>query len=367
MKAQRWIRTWISIVSLMLLVGCFNYIVDPNGFNRMIEIPRFNKIKANHSDAMTIKFKMPLLRQGNWDNLMMGTSRIGVLDNDVLNRYLGGRTFNMEQPASVIPVQYDSFMYAVHYNKIKSVVYAVDFMSFNENRRLNDDYIELKSKLRSFNPFYTYDIYFNQKTLKKSLKLIADNYRGKIKPSAMYLKNGMRVYQNYIYAFEHNTLDMQKNIDGTVRVWFKENGYYEHYKYSPKYMKQFQDMLKYCKEHNIKVYVYISPMYIDFFNALGQSDLLDEFEHFKSELAQVTDYVDFTGVNPISVNIENFWDSAHLRLDKTDLIMKDVINEPNSRLDFGTWVNKDNVSKHLQRQKSQYNKNYNLSAVLENK
>lgn len=364
-KANSWIKIWFIIISLILFIGAFNYIVDPDGFNRKVEIEKFNKIKAkNNVSSKTIKFKMPLLTQGDWDNLMMGTSRIGVLDNNVVSKHLGGKTFNMEQPASVIPVQFDSFMYAVHYNNIKNVVYAIDFMSLNSNRRLNDDYIMYGDKLRAFDPFYTYDIYFNLKTLKRSLKLILANYKGSITPSPTYLSDGRRVYQNYIYSYKNGTFDIQKKIDGTIRVWFREkNGYYENYKYSAEYMKEFEKIVNYCKNNNINLYVYISPMYQDFFHALGKSGLQDEFEHFKKELVKVTNFIDFTGINKITTNTDYFWDSAHLKVENTDLIMDDVLVNKKSSLKFGTFINKHNIQLHIKNQKLEY-KDINLTAIL---
>jgi len=363
MRAKHWIKIWLSTISLALLVGLVNYTVDPNGFNRMIEIPGFNKIKAPKSDSMPIQYKMPRLREGGWDNLMMGTSSIGVMDNNVISKYLDGRTFNLSQPASAMPVQFDSFMYAVHYNNIKNVVYAVDFISFNKNRKLNADYIQLKDKLRSLDGFYTYNIYFNKDTLVKSLKLVWQNYKGKITPSARYMPNGQRVYQNYLYEHDRGEFDVQKKMDGVSHFLLNENGYYENYTYSPMYMDEFKKIVRYCKDNNINLYVYISPLYKDFLVHLARAGLLDEFMHFKQELANVTDYIDFTGNNALMSNINNFWDPLHLRVENTSIVMGDVFNEQRKDLRFATYMSKTNIQENLKKQSFEY-KDYNLSATV---
>ncbi len=349
MNVKHWIRIWLSIIiSLVLLVGLTNYIIDPNGFNRMIEISKFNKIKAHGSDSMTIQYKMPRLRKGGWDNLMMGTSSIGVMDNSVVSKHLGGTTFNLSQPSSAMPIQLDSFMYAVHYNDIKNVVYAVDFISFNKNRKLNPNYIQLEDKLRNFDSFYSYDIYFNIDTLIKSLKLIWDSYQGNISPSARYLENGQHVYQNYIYADERDEFDVQKKMDGTTRFLLGERGYYENYTFSPEYMQQFSQIATYCKENNINLYVYIPPLYKDFLLSLAKGGLLDEFKYFKKELSLITNFIDFSENNEIMSNINNFWDPLHLRVENTTIIMNDVFIQSLEDLKYGIYVEHRSTKRMLE-------------------
>lgn len=337
MNTFNWIKIWFIIIMLIPLISVFNYIIDPYGFNNKILMKNINSIKESNTN-FTIEYKSQKLREGGWDNLMMGTSSIGVMDNSVVSRYLGGKTFNLSQPASAMPVQLDSFMYAVQYNDIKNVIYAVDFISFNKNRRLNPDYIQLKNKLRSFDDFYAYKMYINWNTFLTSSKLIWDNYKGTLTPAAKYLENGQRVYQNYIYAYETNKFDVEKNIDSVTSYLLGKNGYYENYTYSQKYMNQFKRIVTYCKENNINLYVYIAPMYKDFLTNLAKSGIYDEFEYFKQELSFVTGFIDFTQDNEIIDNINNFWDPLHLRVEKTTIIMNEVLAKSSEGLKYGIYV-----------------------------
>lgn len=337
MGTFNWIKIWFIIILCIPLISVFNYIIDPYGFNNKILIENMNVIKEDNTN-FTIKYKTPKLREGGWDNLMMGTSSIGVMDNSVVSRYLGGKTFNLSQPASAMPIQLDSFMYAVEYNDIKNVIYAVDFISFNKNRKLNPDYIQLKSKLRSFDNFYSYNMYINWSTFLSSSKLLWNNYKGNMTPAAKYLANGQHVYQNYIYAYETNKFDVEKNINDVTKFLLGKNGYYENYTYSQRYMNQFEKVVTYCKENNINLYVYIAPMYKDFLMNLTKSGLFYEFEHFKEELSSVIDFVDFTQDNEIINNINNFWDPLHVRTETTFKIMNDVFMKSSTNLKYGVYV-----------------------------
>ena len=107
MNAQKWIKSWmIIIVMIPLAVGLFNYVIDPLGFNKKILIPKINIVKEDNTH-FTIKYKMPLLKKGGWDNLMLGNSRIGVMDTRVTEKDLGGETFTMSLPGSAMQLQFD--------------------------------------------------------------------------------------------------------------------------------------------------------------------------------------------------------------------------------------------------------------------
>ena len=353
MQAKPWIKIWFIISSLVFFVGIFNFIVDSNGMNRYIEITRFNKIKSNKSDTTPIRYKMPRLRSGDWDNLMMGTSSIGVMNNAVVSEYLGGKTFNLSQPASAMSIQLDVFKYAVHFNKIKNVVYAVDFISFNKHRRLNADYIQEREKLKSFDYFYSYKSYFNLMLMKDSLSLIWKNYHQKIKPSPRYMEDGRRVYQNYIYAQNNNTFDLKDNMDRVSQFLLSDHGYYEHYEFSDEYMSQFKSIVSYCKKHNIELYVYISPLYKDFISKLYIHDLGSKFESFKIKLAEITPYKDFTRVSSMTMTMNNFWDPLHLKVEKTPFIMRDLFKK-DDELNISVYMDETNIQSNLVKQKKDY-------------
>lgn len=359
MNAQKWIKIWmIIIISIPLLVGCFNYVIDPLGFNKKILIPKINTVKEDNTH-FTIKYKMPLLKKGGWDNLMLGTSRIGLMDTNVTDTYLGGKTFTMSLPGSAMPLQFDSFLYAIKFNDIKNVIYGIDFMTFNKNLQFNDDYVQFKDELRSFGAFYTYDIYFNIQTLKKSIDTIVNNRSDHPKLYAYYDEKGMRHFPNFEQLLKNGDLDLQTNIHEHIKKYFlKEHGLYPHYEFSPEYMQMFEKIVNYCHENDINIYVYIPPMYVEHFHAFKEAGLKKEFENFKRELVKVTDFMDFTGVNSITTNKNNYWDSSHLRREYTEMVMAKLIHNTDTEghEDFGVWVTKENIKAHLKKQDSQYQK-----------
>ncbi len=364
MNAFKWVKIWLLLGCLIPLTGIFNYIIDPYGFNKKILIHNINVVKEDNT-PFTIKYKAPKVRAGGWDNLMLGTSRIGLMDSKIVDNYLGGKTFTLSQPGSAMPIQFDSFRYAVQFNQIKNLIYGIDFMTFNKNLKLNVDYIQYKDELQSFGHFYTHDIYINFTTLKKSLRTLQNNLSEQPKLNPFYAENGMRNFPNFKQQLANETLDMTVNINKHIQKYFKKDGIYANYEYSPEYMAMFKKIVTYCHKNDINLYVYISPVYAEHFYAIKAAGLKPEFERFKRELIKVTDFIDFTGISSVTVNKDNFWDSSHLRKVHTDMIMARLFENDNalSPPDFGIKVTKENIEQHLQKQDSQYQQ-INLEEIL---
>lgn len=355
MNNFRWVKIWFAIISIIPLVGILNYVIDPYGFNKRIEIDNINTVKEDNT-LFTIKYKMPNLRKGGWNNLMLGTSRIGLMDTNIVDKYLGGKTFTMSQPGSAMPIQFDSFWYALKFNHIDNVVYGIDFMTFNKNLKFNNDYVQYKNELQSFGPFYTHDIYINFNTLKKSLSTVQNNLSENPQQHPFYSENGMRNFPNFKQQLANGNLDIQQNINKHIQKYFKKDGLYANYEFSPEYMEMFKKIVNYCHKNSINLYVYISPVYYQHFYAIKEAGLQSEFEKFKRELAKITDFIDFTGVNSITSNKDNFWDSSHLRKKHTDLVMAKLFKHASnsSPANFGVRVTKENIEAHLQAQNNQY-------------
>jgi len=367
MRLKSLIKMWMGIYIIFPIIGLINYIIDPFGFNNFLLINNFNMVKEDNT-VYPIKYKMPYIKSGGYDTLMLGTSRIGVMNPDVVDTILNTKSFNLSQPASVMPIQLDAFKYALKYNKITHLVYGVDFMSFNRNLKLNNYYVELKEPLKSFKSFSNYDIYLNWNTLNASLDTIINNYLEKSIYYPRYFANGMRDHLNHKQKLIEGTFQIDEETSHHLTLYFRKNGIYKNYVFSDEYMDMFKGIVTYCKLNNIKLYAYISPISVKQFDAIKEAGLQDEFEHFKKELVKVVNYIDFTGHNSISKDQNMFWDSSHLRKEYTPLVMQRVLlnQDISPEKDFGTLVTKENIQKHLYEQKKQYQK-IDLDKILRKK
>lgn len=360
MKSTKWIKIFFGLFLFgVLFIGGINYIVDPYGFNNRFKIDRIN-LKKYSNTSMTTRFKTNILETGNYDTIMLGTSRIGVMNPNVVNNYLNSKTFNLEYPGSNTVIQNKLFKYANHFNEIKYLIYGIDFMAFNENRIIKNDFKEfydLESKIDNFKKISNYDLYFNSETFLKSIKLVINNILNKQKSEPIYLsENGMRDYKNFIEDNQKGILKLDEEIDSSIKGYFRvNNGIYKNYKFSYEYLEYFKNTIEFCRKNDIKIFVYIPPMYSEHFDALNSASYFDEFELFKKELVKITDFIDFTGHNTISTNKYNYWDSSHLRVEMTETVMAKIFNDKSVDIpkDFGILVTKDNIDEHLENLRKQ--------------
>lgn len=206
-------------------------------------------------------------------------------------------------------------------------------MAFNENRIIKNDFKEfydLEKHIDNFNKIPNFDLYFNIETFIKSGNIVIKNILNRQQSEPIYLsENGMRDYRNFIEDNEKGILKLDEEINNSISSYFsnKATSIYKNYKFSYEYLEYFKDTIKFCKENNIKVFVYIAPMYAKHFDAINSAEYFDEFELFKKELIKITDYIDFTGHNTISENKNNYWDSSHLRVEMTEQIMAKIFND----------------------------------------
>jgi hypothetical protein len=365
---KKWIKLWIIMTMLVPIIALLNYFIDPNGMNNEIVIDGINGYKKTNT-GYSYRFKTNRLVDDEFDTLMLGTSRIGVMDPTVVNNYVKGNTFNLEAPASVTEMHYKLFKYALKYNNIKNVVYGIDFMAFNENRTLEKTYPQfnaLNEKISNKEKISNYDLYFNLDTTKSSFYVLYKNLTKQKIVAERFLQNGMRVFYQYIDGLEKGTYSYNKRMEYTFHEYYNDfNGIYKNYNYSKKYLNYFSKIIKECKENNIKIWVYIPPVYNLHFDSLQSAGYYDEFEKFKRELVKVTNYIDFTGHNTITNNSNNFWDSAHLRVNMTKLIMARIFADKSVDVpsDFGVLVTQENIETHLKNLKGQI-KEFELEKML---
>lgn len=370
MNSKKWMKIFfIFTLGGVLLVGGVNYVVDPNGLNNKFIVSHINTVKESNT-AYTTRFKSNILVNGGFDTLLLGTSRIGVMNPDVVNDYLTCHSFNLEYPSSITQIQKELFLYANNFNKIKNLVYGIDFMAFNKNRTIAHDfmeYYEVQNKIKKNRLIPNYDLYFNLETFFKSCKVIYKSLLNKEGEGAVYTQNGMRDYVDFIKELKENRLQLDKNIHSSIKSYFKsKTGQYKNYQFSYEYLENFKEILSYCKNNNIKVWVYIPPMYSQHFDAINEAGYFDEFELFKKELSKITEYTDFTGHNEITNNKNNYWDSSHLRKEMTQIVMAKIFNDNtiNVPKDFGVLVTKQNIDEHLQNLREQI-QSYDLNKTMQ--
>jgi hypothetical protein len=352
MNSKTWITLWIGTTLIIPLIALVNYIIDPFGMNNHYLFKGYNNVKKTNT-VYTYRVKTNTIVNHQFDTLLLGTSRVGVMNPKVIDKYLKGKSFNFAIPASTTEIQYQIFLYNLKFNRIKNLIYGIDFMAFNQHRTIQKDfkdYAEVQKKIEKGTILSNYDLYFNLKTFKESLNLLYQNFLHTAPIKVRYLKsNGMRKFYDHEDAVKNSRFNMKKNIEESLFLYFnKDDGLYKEYQFSKNYLDYFKKTVNYCKENNIKTWVYIPPMHLSHLKELYAKGYQEEFEKFQRELVNVTNFIDFNGKNSITINDANYWDSSHLKSNQTDIIMKRLFNEKNQ-------TTPQNIDQHLKELKKAIN------------
>lgn len=354
-KMKKWLLLFALISFLIIaFVGGVNYFVDPYGMNNFKKVDKINVYKKSNT-GYTFRFKTNIYRNNEFDTLLIGTSRVGVMDPEVVNKMLNGKTFNFSSSGSITEIQKDLFFYGVKNQKIKNVIYGIDFLSLNGSLILKERFKEfyaVQDDLKNNRTIYNWDMYFNWDTLWSSIEVVHSNYSGVTKEKHRYrFQDGMRDYVDFIAEEQEGTFDFEKHLKHSLKTYFPKtkriSGYYN-YRFSDQYLLHIKKIVTYCKENNINLWVYIPPMYRDHFDALYAYGIYDEFEEFKRKLVTIVDYIDFTGHNSITDAKESFWEGSHLKKELTPLVMGRILQKDiDIPDDFGVYVTHYNIESHL--------------------
>ena len=355
-NAKRWLKTLFLLCFFVAgMVGSINYVVDPYGLNNFIKIKKFNFYKKSNT-GYAFRFKTDVFKSKNFDTVMIGTSRVGVMDPSVVDDMLGATTFNFASSGSITEIQRDLFFYSLRNNKIKNVIYGIDFLSLNGTITLKNkfkEFCQVQEKLKNNQTIYNYDLYFNWETLSKSYDVVMKNFQGKGRVTKYYRDNGMRDYVDYEEELKEGSFDYDKEITYSLKSYYspKRKGGYQNYVFSYHYLDYIREVVEYCKKNDIQLWVYIPPMDKKHFDALMSYGIYKEFELFKKELVKIVNYTDFTGHNSITDNHENFWEGSHLKKELTSMVMSKVLNDKSIDVaeDFGIYVTLDNIMEHLKK------------------
>jgi len=184
-----------------------------------------------------------------------------------------------------------------------------------------------------FLPF-TFFIYFSITTLKYSIKMLLNQF------GTAYIKNGMRVPFLDNYLIKHNKFKFDK-YDAKGHFYLSKQ--YKNYVYSRKQFEYVKKIIKLCEENNIKLILYNPPVYYEHFITIYKN-LKSDYITFKQDLANIINYIDFNGINEITLNKSLFYDPSHLRNSSTNIIFDRLFK---AKQTYGYEINKGNINSFL--------------------
>jgi len=313
----------------------FNYFINPyhifnhNYFSKSLPLK-----KHTISSRMTIFYRAI---NSNPQNIIMGTSRAGVFPSTQITKYIQPSIQHLTIPGANIEEQSQYLKYVIKKYPLKEIIWSLDFFSFNPDLKNDSSF--------SYNRVDTSALFkddyktalFSLQTVKNSILTLSDNIKNKKLPKK---KTTIEVL---------NSVSKEEiDIRTTGQLTYYSQKFLAHTSFNQPNSIQgnidkIKEIINLCKEKNIKLHVYTSPVHVSFLQLYKTLGLQNTFTAWKKELAKITPYTDFCTNNTIAKNPYNFIDGTHLKPRLGKLIFAKIfqdttVNVPN---DFGTYINRD--------------------------
>lgn len=340
-------RAWLLLLFIPLIIVLtslwnINYIIDPFEYRtHKSDYISIGKAKKNWYGNIGV-YKLTKLENNQYDTLIIGSSRVGTLSPDILKKYGFQNPYNFYIPQLQASDALEYLKYIIKtQNKLKTILYGVEFAGFNRHAKSNIHINNRLSTLINLNALWLYRGLqnFSKHTLEASLESYAVNNLHKKPFTNLKIANsdGHIEYVRRQKQDLEGKYNFQKENAFYLRNFKSHDAYYKDYVFSTKEMEAFREIIRLCKKQNIHLKVFFTPIHHTLYEAINKYHIQEEFIYLKKKVSEVTDYVDFTSISNITKQDKYFWDAAHYKKSLSPLIYDKLFL---NKGDFGQYVPK---------------------------
>lgn len=331
----------IIIISILALAPAayINVHYDPYGIYRTDF--RDQKIEPNQR---FLKMRYLLSNPDKYDSFLFGSSRVGNIPSETIP---DGKYYNMTISQG-IPSEhlYNLKMLVDNKVKIKTVMLGLEDFSYKlEPRSGNGELITTP---------YSASLIDNLKYYVRCTFKIPD--RNVLEPYIHPKEEEFPVFYDIYNSGRPIHAEIDEYINTHKDEHIKDKKFKNPSVHKTNFMDQtlqdIQEFVNICNTNSIKCIVFINPTY----KATYIANDPVQFMEFKKRLVQITDFYDFSGINSITRDPFNYYETSHFRVfigEKMLAGMFDNYNKVQVPEDFGVLVTGKNIEQHLKMLKKQ--------------
>lgn len=327
----------IPVLLFLTLIAFYNYWLDPFGV-----IKGNMTLQKTEPNQRFLKMKHILYNPEKYDSFLFGTSRVGKIDVSVIpddnNWY--NYTYSQAIPFEILT---DIKMLLNNNIIISKIMIGLDDMSYlvspesHKNEILRKPYqykdfplgyVFLKPSLSMFNKIKHAD----------TSRFFSPGYYETLYRTGSFLENKK---DKYIESHEQ----VHKN-DPVFKVPYWERHFYERIKPT---IGEIYEIIKVCKENNIELTFFINPLHICTYMNLPKEDYFS----FIEELSKLTSFIDFSGINDITINNYNYYETSHFRPFIGNKMIDVIFNNETHKQPFGRRVGANNINSIINQKKNE--------------
>lgn len=345
MKFKKWLGAFIGgIVLAGLLLGGFNYVVDPFGVfgDKVLKWHSYNMV--NNPRVAKIGYLDQYHDQ--YDSYIIGGSKSSSISPELLNQYYDDASFySMMMYGGDFHDYEQTLYYLIDNYEVKNIVLH---MSMHEIGHFHEEATDFKQRLHgkvtgeSLLPFYL-----------KYLTLNPTYGYEKLEGYGKRTVNEMEYAQIIPETGVYNKVERdQENIDNLDDFW-EQNPNFElpmgkvEDEEIDKNVASLERMKEYAESHGA-TFTFIT-------GAAYESEMktynLDDVKTFWLKLADVTDFWDFSGYTSITDEPRYYYDSMHYRNLVGEMMLGYMFDDPDVYVPegFGHYTTSDNVEEHVEK------------------
>jgi hypothetical protein len=338
-------RKWLfSALGILLgtvgLTGLLNFTVDPYGLLRKDFSYQFIEPNKNF-----IKIRFIAQNPDRYDAFVFGSSRANSIDVRKIQGYKG---YNVHYNGG-LPRDH---LYNLRYLLKKGVKIRLILIGLDDFSSRDDPTPHLNQPLRypyppvlNLHPFPFYLRYFFSFHDWKIMQEIWSGYEKKLFKKAgenpvLYDLNDTG--QSYFYQedrqIEANPEKHRNDPKFLRRVIPSGNRLKE-------VMEDLREIVRLAEAHQVRLVLFIHPLHKNIFLDSGA-----DFERFKRALSNLSGFYDFSGLNSITTDNFNYYETSHYRRHVGDLVIARIFDDRAIKVpeDFGQWVTAENIDLHLE-------------------
>lgn len=296
--------------------------VDPYNVFHVNQV-RDNGIEPNKN---YIKMSYILENPDKFDSFMFGSSRVGAIHVEKIENE---RCYNMTYSVGVPAEHLENIRTLVKNGIIPDKIYiGVDSLSYTSDAKLHESepirasYEHLTTDRLAFA-----ELYLNVRMVLDSLKITA-SYNG--------TNDALNAFYDYGWIFDYGTACKPEYFEQPEASIGTEDCMDET-------LEDMASIVEICKENDIELIVFTNPMYEVTYEASAAAD----YEIFLHELAEITDFYNFSGLNSITLDKENYIDTSHYKPEIGDMMIQcmegEQVDPSLYEQGFGWYVTNQNV------------------------
>ncbi len=332
------IRLSIAAAILFLIASpllYFNIIIDPYGvFLDHNEYVYF----TNENNKRLGKIKYVLKYPDRFTNFIFGSSRVNFINGDHFGEE---KFFNMTASAAAPKDHLRDLKIMINGGvTVKKVVIGVDFLSF-----FYQGMVDQMRLLRFPYPLSIrehYDFYKNYLLNVPPKELLNEQIKNHEINRQVRIGNGIFASKNLDSLILSDPYRHNRSM--SLRIPASD------YKNPQEFgagLNDLRELVNFLKSQQIEYVIFVHATHVSTYLTLNINSYLEMLK----EMAEITEYVDFSGLNSICINNLNFIEPSHYTERIGDLIISRVNGMSNPKLphDFGFFINKSNIEEHLER------------------